>query len=46
MSNLFSVNWWVSMFVSTLMTMAFMWLIKKAAGTVNIPVVSSMVEEV
>lgn len=46
MSNLFSVNWWISMFISTMVTMCFIWLIKKAAGKVNIPVVSTMAQEV
>ena len=46
MSNLFSVNWWISMLISTLVTMFFIWIIKKVSGKVNIPVVSSIVEEV
>ena len=46
MKNIFSVNWWVGMFVSTLLTMAFIWLIKKGASKVNIPVVSDIAEAV
>ena len=46
MNNLFSVNWWISMLISTMVTMFFIWLIKKAAGKVNIPVVSNVVQEV
>ena len=46
MNNLFSVNWWISMFVSTAMTMVFIWLIKKATSAVNIPVVSEIAASV
>ena len=39
-------SWWISMFISTLTTMIFIYLIKKVTKTVNIPVVSTIVEEV
>ena len=39
-------SWWVQMFVSTLTTMLFIYLIKKISKAVNIPVVSTVVEEV
>lgn len=40
--NVFSLNWWVSTLVSTLVTMVFIYLIKKLTSTVNIPVVSDI----
>ena len=40
--NIFSVNWWVSTFVSTLVTMFFIYLIKRLTAQVNIPVVSDV----
>lgn len=45
MTNLFSVNWWISMLISTMVTIFFIWLIKKVSAKVNIPVVSSIIEE-
>lgn len=44
--NLFSVNWWVSTFVSTFVTCMFIVLIKRATNTVNIPFVSDAMKEV
>ena len=46
MSFIFRPSWWISMFVSTLTTMLFIYLIKKITKAVNIPVVSTVVEEV
>lgn len=46
MSFIFRPSWWVSMFVSTLTTMIFIYLIKKVTKSVNIPFVSTIVEEV
>lgn len=40
--NVFSLNWWVSTFVSTLITMGMIYLIKRIAANVNIPVVSDV----
>lgn len=40
--NVFSLNWWVSTLVSTLVTMVFIYLIKKLTASVNIPVVSDI----
>lgn len=40
--NVFSINWWVSTLVSTLVTMVFIYLIKKLTASVNIPVVSDI----
>lgn len=44
--NVFSLNWWLSTLVSTLVTMVFIYLIKKFAAKVSIPVVSDIVAEV
>lgn len=44
--NVFSVNWWVSTLVSTLVTMVFIYLIKRATSAVNIPVLSDIAQEV
>ena len=46
MSFILRPSWWVSMFVSTLTTMMFIYLIKKITKAVNIPVVSNVVEEI
>lgn len=44
--RIFSVHFWVSAFVSTFMTMLMIYLIKKVAGTVKIPVVSDVANAV
>ena len=44
--NILSVNFWVSAFVSTFITLLMIYLIKKIAGTVHIPVVSQVAEAV
>lgn len=41
-----SLNWWLQMFMSTLLTMVFMYIIKLVANKVNVPVVSDMVNAV
>lgn len=46
MGRLFSPGWWISMFISTLVTMFFIFLIKKMSAKVAIPVVSTVVEQV
>ena len=46
MNRIFSLNFWVQAFVSTFITMLFMYLIKKITATVNIPVVSTVAQEV
>lgn len=43
-ATLFSPSWWISTFISTLVTMCFIVLIKKVAG--NVPVVGNIVQEV
>jgi len=44
--NVFSVNWWVSTFVATLVTMVFIYLIKRLTASVKIPVVSDIAQAV
>lgn len=44
--NVFSLNWWISTLVSTLVTMAFIYIIKKFTAKVNIPVVSDIAQSV
>ena len=46
MGFILRLSWWISMFISTLTTMLFIYLIKKITKAVNIPVVSTVVEEV
>lgn len=42
--TLFSPSWWISTFISTLVTMCFIVLIKRIGG--NVPVLSTVVSEV
>lgn len=44
--NIFSINWWISTLVSTLVTMCMIYVIKQVAGKYNIPVVSTVAEGV
>lgn len=46
MMNVFSLNWWISTFVSTLVTMVFIYIIKRMSAKFNIPVVSDVVAAV
>lgn len=46
MNRLLSPSWWLSMLVSTFMTMVFIYIIKKIATTANVPIVSEIVQEV
>jgi hypothetical protein len=41
-----SPKWWLNMFMTTLMTMFFIYLIKKATAKVQLPIVSDIVESV
>ncbi len=43
--NLLSPNWWVSQFVSTFITIMFLFLIKKAFSKVDVPVISDVVAQ-
>ena len=44
--NIFSINWWLSTFISTLITMVFIYIIKKFTANVNIPVISDVAQSV
>lgn len=44
--NIFSLNFWVQTFISTLMTMFCIFIIKRATQKVEIPLVSQMAQEV
>ena len=44
--NVFSINWWISTLASTLVTMVFIYMIKKATSKVEIPLVSQIAQEV
>lgn len=46
MSRLFSVNWWLSQFISVFMTMVFIYIIKLMLGKVNIPIASDIADAV
>lgn len=46
MSRIFTVNFWIQLFISTFMTMVMIYLIKKANQKLNLPVVSDIVEGV
>lgn len=46
MNNLFSMNFWISTIVSTLITMLVIVMIKRVTQAVDIPVVSELVQEV
>ena len=45
MLNLTSPSWWINQFVSTFITICFIYLIKKAFTKINVPVVSEVVSE-
>lgn len=46
MSKLFSINWWISQFISVFMTMVFIYIIKLMLGKVNIPIASDIADAV
>ena len=46
MSKLFSINWWVSQFITVFITMIFIYLIKLILGKVNVPIASNIAESV
>ncbi|EOQ01050.1 hypothetical protein [Bacillus cereus] len=46
MSKLFSPTWWINMFITTFVTMIFIYLIKKISGRYDIPVVKPIAEAV
>lgn len=46
MGKVFTVSFWIQLFISTFMTMLMIYLIKKANEKVKLPVVSDIVEGV
>ena len=44
--NIFSLSWWGSTIVQVLITMAVIYIIKQVASKVEIPLVSTIAEEV
>ena len=44
--NIFSVNFWVQALASALVTLICIYLIKKAAGAINVPVVNEIANAV
>lgn len=46
MSRIFTVNFWVQLFITTFFTMLMMWMIKKANEKISVPVVGDMISEV
>lgn len=46
MRRLFSPSFWISTFISTFITMLFIYWIKKLAAKFNIPVISDVAEGV
>ena len=46
MRRLLSVNFWLQLFLSTLMTMIMIYLIKKLSSKINVPIVNDIVEAV
>lgn len=46
MRVLLSPTWWLSMFISTFLTMCIIYLIKKFGTAYNVPVVSTVAEGV
>ena len=46
MSKLFSINWWISQFITVFITMVFIYIIKLILGKVNVPIASNIAESV
>ena len=45
MNRIFTVSFWVQLFVSTLFTMLMIDLIKKGSAKVNVPIISDIIAE-
>lgn len=43
MSNIFSINWWISMIVECFIIMCFFYLLKWVNSKVNVPVVGDII---
>ena len=46
MKSILSPSWWLSTILATLVSMAFIVMIKHVTSKVNIPIVSEMAQEV
>ena len=46
MNRIFTVSFWIQLFISTFMTMVMIYLIKKLNSKVAIPVVNDIVQSV
>jgi hypothetical protein len=46
MNKIFSLTFWVQLFMSTMLTILMIYLIKKVFAGTNIPVVSNAIENV
>lgn len=46
MLQLTNPKWWLNMFLTTFMTMIFMYLIKTLANKFNVPVVQTVANEI
>lgn len=46
MNRVFTVNFWVQLFLSTFMTMVMIYVIKKANSKLRLPVINDIVESV
>lgn len=46
MNRIFTVSFWIQLFISTFMTMVMIYLIKKLNSKVSIPVVNDIVQSV
>lgn len=44
MNKILSPSWWMSMLVSTFMTMLFIYIIKTITAKINIPVISAVAQ--
>lgn len=44
MNKLTSPSWWLSMFMSTFMTLCFIYLMKLITAKIDIPVISNIVQ--
>ena len=44
MKKIFSMSFWVQLFISTFMTMVMIYIIKSVTARVNIPIVSNIAQ--
>lgn len=46
MGRIFTINFWVQLFITTFFTMLMMYMIKKVNEKISVPVVGDMINEV